>query len=55
MAALTADGGQEGQCGWLKDRFGVSWQQIPNMLSGALGGPGPDCAARAMQAMLGDG
>lgn len=52
-AALTADGGQESQCGWLKDRFGVSWQLIPNMLSGVLNGPDHDGAARAMRAMLG--
>ncbi len=52
-AALTADGGQEGQFGWLKDRFGVSWQLIANMLPSVLNGPDPDGAARAMQAMLG--
>lgn len=51
--ALTADGGQESQCGWLKDKFGVSWQLIPAMLQGVLAGPDPDGAARAMTAMLG--
>lgn len=50
--ALTADGGEEGQCGWLKDKFGVSWQLIPNMLGSVLGGPDQAGAARAMQAML---
>lgn len=50
---LTADGGQEGQCGWLKDRFGVSWQIIPPGLGEALTDPDPDKAARAMKAMLG--
>ncbi|ALV44923.1 hypothetical protein MB46_04770 [Arthrobacter alpinus] len=51
--ALTADGGQESQCGWLKDKFGVSWQLIPAMLTSVLGGPDPEGAARAMQAMMG--
>lgn len=51
--ALTSDGGQEGQCGWLKDRFGVSWQLIPNMLPTVLGGPNPEGSQRAMSAMLG--
>lgn len=50
--ALTDDGGEEGQCGWLKDKFGVSWQLIPNMLGSVLGGPDQAGAARAMQAML---
>ncbi|MFB7559458.1 VOC family protein [Streptomyces brevispora] len=50
---LTADGGQESQCGWLKDRFGVSWQIVPPGLGEALTDPDPDKAARAMKAMLG--
>ena len=47
---LTDDGGAEGRCGWLKDKFGLSWQVIPN----ALGQYDPDRAKadRAMQAML---
>ena len=49
---LTADGGQPGPCGWLKDKFGVSWQVIPVVLGSLLGDPDPDKAARATQAML---
>ncbi len=51
-AALTADGGEPGQCGWLKDRFGVSWQIIPPILGELLGNPDPEKAGRVMQAML---
>jgi predicted 3-demethylubiquinone-9 3-methyltransferase (glyoxalase superfamily) len=47
------DGGEESQCGWLKDRFGVSWQVIPRRLPELLGDPDPQRAQRAMQAMLG--
>jgi predicted 3-demethylubiquinone-9 3-methyltransferase (glyoxalase superfamily) len=50
--ALTADGGEPSQCGWLKDRFGVSWQVIPRQLQELLGGSDPDGARRAMEAML---
>ncbi|VXB28020.1 Glyoxalase family protein [Arthrobacter sp. 9V] len=46
-------GGQESRCGWLKDRFGLSWQIVPTAMSGLLGGPDPAGAQRAMQAMLG--
>ncbi len=49
---LTADGGEPGPCGWLKDRFGVSWQVVPVRLNELLAGPDPDGARRAMQAML---
>lgn len=49
---LTANGGEESQCGWLKDRFGVSWQIVPTRLSELLGDPDPARAQRAMQAML---
>ncbi|MGY1813184.1 VOC family protein [Blastococcus sp. SYSU D00820] len=47
------DGGEESQCGWLKDRFGVSWQVIPEELYTLLGDPDPERAMRATQAMLG--
>ncbi len=52
---LTADGGQPGPCGWLKDKFGLSWQVVPAVLPTLLGDPDPGKAARAMQAMLGMG
>lgn len=50
-SALTS-GGEEGQCGWLKDRYGVSWQVVPRVLSRLLGDPDPAKAGRALQAML---
>ncbi len=50
--ALLAGGGTESQCGWLKDRYGVSWQVIPKQLGEYLGGPDPEGARRAMEAML---
>lgn len=49
---LTADGGSESQCGWLKDKFGLSWQIIPKALGQYLSDPDPVKANRAMQAML---
>jgi predicted 3-demethylubiquinone-9 3-methyltransferase (glyoxalase superfamily) len=49
---LTADGGEPGPCGWLKDRFGLSWQIIPTALGRLLGDPDPEKAGRVMQAML---
>ena len=51
-AALTANGGEESQCGWLKDRFGLSWQIVPTALPRLLGDPDRGRAGRAMQAML---
>ena len=51
--AALSDGGTESQCGWLKDRYGVSWQVVPSVMGQLLGGPDPDGAQRAMQAMLG--
>ncbi|MFG2508940.1 VOC family protein [Streptomyces rubiginosohelvolus] len=50
-----SEGGEEGQCGWLKDRFGVSWQIVPNELPRLLADPDPAKAGRAMKAMLGMG
>ena len=50
--ALTADGGQESQCGWLKDQFGLSWQVVPRRLVELLADPDPGRSTRAMQAML---
>lgn len=49
---LTADGGMESQCGWLKDKFGLSWQIVPTLLGQLLGDPDRVKADRAMQAML---
>jgi predicted 3-demethylubiquinone-9 3-methyltransferase (glyoxalase superfamily) len=50
--ALTANGGEESQCGWLKDPFGVSWQIIPRRLMELQADPDKEKAARATQAML---
>jgi predicted 3-demethylubiquinone-9 3-methyltransferase (glyoxalase superfamily) len=50
--ALTADGGEESQCGWLKDRFGFSWQIIPDRLMQLITDPDPGRSQRAMGAML---
>jgi predicted 3-demethylubiquinone-9 3-methyltransferase (glyoxalase superfamily) len=47
-----AEGGEEGPCGWLKDKFGVSWQIVPEALPRLLGDPDPERAQRAMAAML---
>jgi predicted 3-demethylubiquinone-9 3-methyltransferase (glyoxalase superfamily) len=52
-ALLTADGGQESQCGWLKDKFGFSWQVTSPEMNLYLGGSDPEGAQRATQAMLG--
>lgn len=51
-AALTADGGKEVQCGWLTDRYGLSWQIVPAVLAGALSHPDPAAAKRAFEAMI---
>lgn len=50
--ALTAGGGEPGPCGWLKDRFGLSWQIVPVELNRLVADPDPDRARRAMEAML---
>jgi predicted 3-demethylubiquinone-9 3-methyltransferase (glyoxalase superfamily) len=49
---LTADGGKESECGWLKDKFGLSWQIIPTALGRLLGDKDAGRSQRAMQAML---
>ena len=49
---LTADGGQESACGWLKDKFGLSWQITPRQLMDLLSGPDKKKAARVMAAMM---
>ena len=49
---LTADGGQESQCGWLKDKFGISWQVTSPEMTNYLGGPDVAGSQRATQAML---
>jgi predicted 3-demethylubiquinone-9 3-methyltransferase (glyoxalase superfamily) len=49
---LTAGGGEEGPCGWLKDRFGLSWQVNPRVLGELLSDPDQKKAKRVMEAML---
>jgi predicted 3-demethylubiquinone-9 3-methyltransferase (glyoxalase superfamily) len=49
---LTADGGAPSQCGWLKDKFGLSWQIVPTALPKYLSDPDPAKARRVMQAMM---
>jgi predicted 3-demethylubiquinone-9 3-methyltransferase (glyoxalase superfamily) len=49
---LTADGGEESMCGWLKDKFGLSWQITPRILTELTAHPDKDKASRAMQAMM---
>ncbi|MFP5317107.1 MAG: VOC family protein [Acidimicrobiia bacterium] len=51
--AKLTDGGEEGPCGWLKDRYGLSWQVVPTRLVELVGDPDPERAARAMQCMMG--
>ena len=50
---LIADGGEESQCGWLKDKFGISWQITSPEMMNYLGGPDAEGSKRATQAMLG--
>ena len=50
--SLFTEGGEESQCGWLKDRFGLSWQIVPDRLGELLGDPDPARSQAAMQAML---
>ena len=49
---LTADGGEESMCGWLKDKYGLSWQIVPKQLGELMGDPDPEKSGRVMQAML---
>jgi len=49
---LTADGGEESMCGWLKDKFGLSWQIIPSALFQLMSDPDPEKSKRVMEAML---
>lgn len=52
-AALTADGGSEIMCGWLRDRWGIPWQIVPEVLPRLLADPDPAVAARVFAAMRG--
>ena len=49
---FVGDGGAESQCGWCKDKFGISWQVVPSAMQNFLGGPDKEGAGRAMQAMM---
>jgi predicted 3-demethylubiquinone-9 3-methyltransferase (glyoxalase superfamily) len=51
--ATLSEGGEEGPCGWLKDRFGLSWQIVPTVLNDLVADPDPERAQRAIKAMLG--
>ena len=50
--AFIADGGEESMCGWLKDKFGLSWQIVPKQLGELMGDPDLEKSERVMQAML---
>jgi predicted 3-demethylubiquinone-9 3-methyltransferase (glyoxalase superfamily) len=50
--ALTTNGGEESVCGWLKDKFGVSWQVVPSALNRLLQDKDPNKAKRVMAALL---
>jgi predicted 3-demethylubiquinone-9 3-methyltransferase (glyoxalase superfamily) len=47
-----SEGGEKGPCGWLKDKFGLSWQIVPTALGRLLGDPDPEKSKRVMEAML---
>ena len=51
-AALTADGGEESSCGWLKDRFGLSWQIVPKSLAAMMTDPDPARVGRVVAAFM---
>ena len=48
-----SEGGEEGPCGWVKDKFGVSWQIVPTVMDELIADPDPERGQRAMKAMLG--
>ena len=50
--ALTANGGQESQCGWLKDKYGLSWQIVPAVMASLITDKDPEKVKRTMQAMF---
>ena len=50
--AVVGNGGQESQCGWCKDKWGISWQITPRVLLDALSDPNPTAAQRAFEAMM---
>ena len=50
--SALSDGGEEGPCGWLKDRYGLSWQIVPTALLRLIGDPDPERAQRAFAAMM---
>ena len=50
--ALTADGGEESMCGWLKDKYGLSWQIVPKQLGELMGDPDPEKSTRVREAMF---
>ncbi|MBE2211035.1 MAG: VOC family protein [Xanthomonadaceae bacterium] len=50
--AIVGNGGQESACGWCKDRWGLSWQITPRVLSEAIASPDPEVAKRAFEAMM---
>lgn len=52
---LTADGGEGGPCGWLRDKYGLSWQLVPRVLTEMIGDPDPVKSGRVTKAMLGMG
>lgn len=52
LGALTAEGGEPGPCGWLKDCYGLSWQIVPKALNAMIEDPDTEAARRAMEAML---
>ncbi len=51
--AIVGNGGEESACGWCRDRWGLSWQITPRVLTDAIADPDPAVAARAFQAMMG--